>query len=96
MTVILPQNRINHVQKGSRILVIPMSKLSGDRVTLLGYPCADGPGEPFEIRESFEAVFEDFDGENLRVWTPRFYCLRISLEEIKDIRILAPESKGCL
>ena len=89
-------SKMAHVQKGSRILVVPMSKHSGDRITATATPCTDEPEAPFEIREPFEAVFEDFDGEKLKVRTPRFYCLIVMIREIKDVRLLGQGTRGCI
>ena len=90
------QRKINNVQKGCRIIVIPKGKQWGDNLTLIGYPCAEESEAPFEIREPFEAVFEDFDGGRLKLRTPRYYCFTVSIEEVKNIQILNKESRGCL
>lgn len=96
MSELLPQSRMPHIQKGSRIMITPLNKASGDRITATAYPCIDVPENPFEVRDQFEAVFEDFDGEKLKVRTPRYYCLVIFIKEIRDIRVLSQETKGCL
>ena len=96
MSEIIAQAKIDQVPKGCRILVVPMNQHAGDRATTIGYPCTEEPESPFEIRAPFEAVFEDFDGERIKVRTPRFYCLAIHVEEIKEIRKLKPDSTGCL
>ncbi len=89
MSEALIQNKLFNIQKGSRIFVIPFSISQGDRITTTGIPCENDVDEnSLEIREPFEAMFEDFDGKKIKMRTERFYCLTIHASEIKDIDIL--------
>ncbi len=89
MSESLIQSKLYNIQKGAHILILPLNTNHGDRITTTGIPCENDVDENvLEIREPFEAIFEDFDGKRIKMRTERFYCLTIRAAEIKDIDLV--------
>lgn len=89
MSESLIQSKLYNIQKGAHILILPLNTSHGDRITTTGVPCENDVDENvLEIREPFEAIFEDFDGKRIKMRTERFYCLTIQAAEIKDIDLV--------
>lgn len=79
--------------KGQRVVVIPKSIKYGDESTAIGVPCTTYESNPVELFDPFEAYFEEFDGEIMKLRTESIYCLQVALIDLSDIFDLSPESK---
>lgn len=90
------RSKISLFHKGQKVVVIPQSIKYGDEATTIGVPCSNYESNPVELYDPFEAFFEEFDGEILKLRTNSIYCLQVAIIDISDIFDLSPESKKVL
>ncbi len=76
---------LTNIRKGSKVAVVPLSTAYGDDINAIGIPCGDGIRSSIELTEPFHAILENFDGENLWLRTKTYYCLKVSIGDVKDI-----------
>ncbi len=77
--------KARRIPKGSRIAVYPMSTIFGDIFTTYASNCFGLNEAPIELSQPFQATLEDFDGSFLYLRTDRFYCIKVDINEIRDI-----------
>lgn len=77
--------RMRQIPKGSRIAVYPMSTLYGDIFTTYAIPCYQPDGMPVELSEPFQGILEDFDGNYVYIRTDKYYCLKVDINELKNV-----------
>lgn len=87
------KRKLSKFSKGQKVVVIPQSIKYGDESTAIGVPCTTYESNPLELFDPFEAFFEEFDGEILKLRTDSIYCLQVALIDLNDIFDLSPESK---
>ncbi len=87
------KRKLSRIKKGQKVLIIPQSIRYGDESTAIGVPCTTYESNPIELFDPFEAHFEEFDGEILKLRTDSVYCLQVALIDLSDIFDLSPESK---
>lgn len=81
--------KLSLLQRGSKVILIPMNLARGDLFTTVGVPCSNENESPFEIRDPTEGLFEDFDGNSIKMRTPNYYSFKVSISEIKDLKVLS-------
>ena len=75
---------IEGMQKGTKLLVVPLSVNNGDDITAIGTNCSF-LGESFvELNEPFQGYLEEFDGETLRIRNEQYCNLKVSVADIKS------------
>lgn len=72
------------MQKGTKLLIVPLSAEYGDDVTALGINCTFCGESYVELNEPFQGFLEDFDGEVLRIRTEHYYNLKVSVADVKS------------
>ena len=77
--------RVRKIPKGAKIAVYPMSSSYGDIFTAYAVSCFGVDAMPIELSEPFQGVLEDFDGYYLYVRTDKYYCLKIDINELKNV-----------
>jgi len=40
---------------------------------------------PIELSEPFQGVLEDFDGTYVYIRTDKYYCLKVDINELKNV-----------
>ncbi len=86
------REKIASIKKGAKVAIIPMSVSYGDHINAMGMPCGDGVRSGIELTEPFQAKLENFDGENLWLRTRSYYCLKVSISDLKDVMELTSET----
>lgn len=77
--------RARRIPKGSKVAVYPMSTLFGDMFTTYASSCSGLNSAPIELSQPFQAIMEDFDGSYLYLRTDQFYCIKVDINEIRDL-----------
>ena len=77
--------RVRRIPKGAKIAVYPMSATHGDIFTAYAVSCYGREGMPIELSEPFQGVLEDFDGTYVYIRTDKYYCLRVDINELKNV-----------
>ena len=66
-----------------------MSTTYGDIFTAYAVSCYGSEGMPIELSEPFQGVLEDFDGTYVYIRTDKYYCLRVDINELKNVDVLS-------
>ena len=77
--------RVRKLPKGAKIAVYPMSTAYGDIFTAYATLCYGTEGMPIELSEPFRGVLEDFDGTYVYMRTDKYYCLKVDINELKNV-----------
>lgn len=78
-------SRLSSIFKGSTVWVIPFSVKHGDKITAMAMNCNSYTTSLMEVSEPFQAYIEDYDGHFLKLRSDHYYCLKIDINEIKDL-----------
>ncbi|GGM76178.1 hypothetical protein GCM10007108_12690 [Thermogymnomonas acidicola] len=89
----LSRQALQSIQKGARVVVYPFSEKYGDDFTTPALECFGSPLSASSlielVQEPTEAYFLDFDGYYIRLQTAEHWCIRVPVEAIRDIRLVA-------
>lgn len=92
MEVVSVRGKISKIRKGAKIYVIPFCAREGDKFTSIGVPCTNPARAAVELNKPFLAHLENFDGEVVWLRTQSYYCLKVGIEDIKDVNVLISNS----
>ena len=75
---------IGGMQRGTKLLVVPLSVNYGDDITAIGTCCSFLGERLVELHEPFQGFLEEFDGETIRIRNEQFGNLKVSVADLKS------------
>lgn len=88
------RTKIYGIRKGAKVLVTPRMMEDREPYNAFGIPCGSGERKVVELAEPFYAYLENFDGEVVWIRTVEYFCLKISVEDLKEVSVLVNSPWG--